>query len=401
VTQRDQKTLMILILALAGAGVAFWLLQSWFLGPLDEYNIQIATLQDEVDKKEQQFFGVIRDKPLLEKAKARSLSANQTKAAGDYGLYLDTLLINNGLTVVSLTPPAPTDSKGAAPVAAGPNAVKKAGHTVLKYQVHAKGPLAAIVASLEELQRTPVLHRVTTLTIGRQESISAKDTPKDMLSVQMTIEAMIAAGAKPGVEPSLEPDTGLRLPTASNPRHYADIAKLNIFTGPVPPAYVPTEAVDPDEEIVPEYVRLVSTEPTSQEAFLRTLLFKTREIRLSSKPESGARVFQIWNEEHTKVLVRAQVLRVDQRDVYFQIKEDVYGIHIGDTIAHALNDLLLTPEDAAKGLSKDQKVSGRLSDAMIKRLDLTPLVLPYDPKTDPASIQKDNKNGSKTGKKRG
>ena len=36
------------------------------------------------------------------------------------------------------------------------------------------------------------------------------------------------------------------------------------------------------------------------------------------------------------MLVRAKVLRVDQRDVYFQVGEDMYGIHIGQSLWDAM-----------------------------------------------------------------
>ena len=72
----------------------------------------------------------------------------------------------------------------------------------------------------------------------------------------------------------------------------------------------------------------MTTDPTSGEAFLRNLLFRTREVRVRDK-KGGFNTFQIKNEDGTKVLVNATVLRIDERDVYFQVKEDVYGIHIG------------------------------------------------------------------------
>jgi hypothetical protein len=62
-------------------------------------------------------------------------------------------------------------------------------------------------------------------------------------------------------------------------------------------------------------------------------------------------------------LLRAKVLRIDQRDMYFQVKEYVYGIHIGQTVADAMRR--------------------SLSDADLKEKNLTGLVQAYDPKTDP------------------
>jgi hypothetical protein len=241
-----------------------------------------------------------------------------------------------------------------------------------------------VVSALENLERTPVMHRVKGLTLARQESTSTKDKDqsKNSLNIQMNLEAMIVAGAKPGVAPVLKPDSKIFLPTPSHPRNYADIAKKNIFIGPVPvppPAKVPSMEITAEEELIAEHVRLDLCDPTSQEAYLRTLIFQMRPTKLRSKAGTGYDTFRIMNEERTKVLVKARVLRIDQREVYFQVREDVYGIHIGQTIAEAMRR--------------------PLSDAELKALDLTSLVQKYDPKDDPDS-KMNLKKASKGGKKK-
>ena len=130
-TQRDQKTLLMLVLGVGGVGVAFWLLYTYFLSPLALYNGQITSLEDEVEEREeQQVTGVKRDRLMVQKARARSLPASQVKASGDYDKYLRTLLKVSGLTDVDVTnPPPPTDLKAGA-AAAAPNATKKAAHTI-------------------------------------------------------------------------------------------------------------------------------------------------------------------------------------------------------------------------------------------------------------------------------
>ena len=52
---------MILVVSLVGAGIGFVLLQSWFLGPLGDYNRQIDSLTADVEGKEQQYTGILRD----------------------------------------------------------------------------------------------------------------------------------------------------------------------------------------------------------------------------------------------------------------------------------------------------------------------------------------------------
>jgi hypothetical protein len=376
VTQRDQKTVLFIVLGLVGIGAAYMLVQSWFLGPLSEYNNQITALEIDVNAKSQQIAGILRDRKLLETARQLSLPVNQSTALAEYDKYLVNLMTKSGLTEVDVQGLAPADLKTAVAGPAAANAAKKPGHTILTYQVRAKGNLAAVVAALENLRRTPVMHRVKGLALGRREN-SAKDVNKDNLNVQMAIEAMIVAGAKKDLTPSLRPDSSVALPTESNPRRYSDIAKKNIFTGPLPqaaPKGNPTEVTE-EEEIIPGFVWLVSTEPTSQEAFLRTRIFQMPETRLRSKKGSGYDTFRIMNEDRTKVLVKAKVLRVDQRDVYFQVKEDVYGVHIGHTIADAMRR--------------------PLSDEELKSLKLSDLVQEYDPKNDKDAPIKGGKQNKK------
>ena len=56
--------------------------------------------------------------------------------------------------------PAPLVDKAASGLPTAFNAPKKSGHTVLSFEVRAKGNLASVVAFLESLQRTPLMHRV-------------------------------------------------------------------------------------------------------------------------------------------------------------------------------------------------------------------------------------------------
>ena len=244
------------------------------------------------------------------KARQLSLPVKQSDALAEYDKYLTKLLNQNGLTEVEVQGPPAADLKAAAAGPTAANAAKKPGHTILTYVVRAKGNLASVVSVLENLRRTPVMHRVKGLTLGRREN-SAKDVNKDNLNVQMAIEAMIVAGTKKDFTPNLHPDTSVALPTEANPRRYADIAKKNIFTGPLPqaPSKTVSTEVTEEEEIIPGFVWLVSTEPTSQEAFLRTRLFQMPETRLRSKKGSGYDTFRIMNEDRTKVLVKAKVLR--------------------------------------------------------------------------------------------
>ena len=115
--------------------------------------------------------------------------------------------------------------------------------------------------------------------------------------MSMSVEAMIVTGTKPGEEVKLEPNSMLKLPTEAYSRSYADMARKNIFIGLMPREVDTAGSI---ENIIPEYVRLVLTDPTSGEAFLRNLLFRTREMRLQSDKKGGFNTFQITTEDRSK-----------------------------------------------------------------------------------------------------
>jgi RNA polymerase sigma factor (sigma-70 family) len=95
------------------------------------------------------------------------------------------------------------------------------------------------------------------------------------------------------------------------------------------------------------HVRLTLTEPQIEEAWLRDLLIPKREVRIGAR--AGIDTFQLWDQDTSQVVARAKVLRVDHRDVYFQVQQDVYCIHIGETIARAMRRPLSQAElDALK-----------------------------------------------------
>lgn len=375
-TQRDQKIVLMLVLGLVGLGAAFMVVQSWFLSPLADYNSKISGLVTEVTAKNQEIAGILRDRKLLEQARLLSLPVSQKDALEKYDAYLVNLLNSSGLTEVNVREQPPADIKTSTNGQTQASAAKKPEHKILTFQVRAKGNLAAAVAALENLRRTPVMHRVKGLTLARREN-TAKDVNKDNLNVQMTIEAMIVAGAKKDFIPTLLPDSSSALPMESHPRRYSDIARKNIFTGPVPPiaAKGPSPEVTEFEDSIPGFVVLDSAEPTSQEAFLLTRVFRMPETRLRAKKGSGYDTFRIMNEDRTKVLVKARVMRVDQRDVFFQVKDDVYGVHLGQTIADAMRR--------------------PLSDEELKGLNLTGLIQEYDPKADKDAPKKGGRQSKK------
>jgi len=120
-------------------------------------------------------------------------------------------------------------------------------------------------------------------------------------------------------------------------RNFEDLPLRNPFLGMQPPVkervIVETPPDGPD---VRRYVSIDTIEHTTQQAFLRNILYKSRSMRIKSAPGSGYDVFQITDEDGEKVVVRGKVLRIDPRDVFFQVGEDVYDFHFSQTLAEAM-----------------------------------------------------------------
>jgi len=93
---------------------------------------------------------------------------------------------------------------------------------------------------------------------------------------------------------------------------------------------------EPEGPDLTQYIKIDTIVPTAKEAFLRNYLIKSAPMRIRSTPMSGYDVFRIMDEEHAKVLVRGKVLRIDPRDIYFQVGSKVYAFHFGQTLAEAL-----------------------------------------------------------------
>ncbi len=379
---RELRLLIVLGVILGGGGAAI-LVYQWFYKPLAEHNTALKKLQRDIDQKQAQLDSTLDDRKLLERARLMSLSPNPNMATSEYENYLGPLLLESGLDIDTFQPSVAAEPK--APPGSGANAVKP-GHQVVTFKVRARGELDGLVKTLEVLQKTPLVHRVKTLSIDRADT-SAKST-SDKLIIGMIIEALIVNRAEPHADGPLAPDQRLiamealltlhhgpsglslmpwvvgptgpvarqRLAMESGYRHYADLVYKNVFTGPVPPKAVPKEeetTPEPDADIVvTEYIRLDTTDPDGKEAFFRNLVFKTVPIRVKSVPRSGYDTFRVMNELKTKTVVKGKVLRIDQRDLYFQVGEDVYGIHIGQTLSDALRRPLSESEMARLKLTE-------------------------------------------------
>jgi hypothetical protein len=324
--KQDNKLVIILVsvLGIVVLGVAT---NKFILGPHREANNKITQLNTEIEKKENDLKMYRIEKQRLSKWNKLSLPNNIDVASAEYAQMLKPLLRKAGLTVDDFQGPPPQDVRGQVNQ-------KKPQHTILPFTVRAKGTLESLTKAAETLRRIPVMHRVQKVTIDR---IDAKDKT-GKLSIQMVIEGMIVYGANntPSYKPSSDTRELLAKLAPSN-RNFDDMPLRNPFLGYVPPPPAPKVEAPievPSGPDVREYIRIDSIIPTTQEAFLYNR-YEGTSLRLRSKARSGYDVFRIMDERDKPVL-KGKVLRIDPRDVYFQVADDVYVFHFGQTLAEAM-----------------------------------------------------------------
>jgi hypothetical protein len=352
----------VVLLAILGTGGALFGGYRWFYKPLEDYNRAILKLKREVRDKESEVKATRDEIKLLDRARLMSLSPNLETAKDEYGAVLDRILYNSGLEIDNFAPVEIVEVKSSQQQ----NTVKPA-HRFVTYQVKARGDMAQLVSALQGIKVTPLVHRIRSLDITRQDA--AKGT-SDKLMISMRVEAMIVGRADPHVDGPLAPDqrlvvmetilalrrgpTGLGLlpwivgPTGpfakqvlameSGYRQYGDMAQKNIFRGGVPPEREEGPEEDPQWDFdVLDYVRLDTADPDNGEAFLRNLVFNIRPTKLRTSSWSGFNTFRIYSGElRSHVLVTGKVLKIEQRDVYFQVLDEIYSIHLGQTLHDAM-----------------------------------------------------------------
>ncbi len=308
-TQRDQKVLLVIVLSLVGAGVGFYGLYKLFLGPNSNYDRKIADLEDKKLQVYKDIHQVIAGRKMFKEKQSLSLPVNSVRASNVYLGYVDNLLKRSGLKDVDLKP----EEVRSAPTKNLPGiATKNPEHTTLTVSVSAKGPMSAVVEAFDELQRTPLVHRIKSFTLGHQES-NNKSGSKDTLNLSMTLEAMIVAGTDPKKDvPDWMVNKSVALPSPARRcaiLPYSAIKDRNIFFGPVGETIrIVTirdddiEPPDPSQTLVREYMRLVHTDTTNGEAYLRQLLFKGKDTLVKTNPKYGFDTFQILSENGESML---------------------------------------------------------------------------------------------------
>jgi hypothetical protein len=402
-----EMRLLITLVVLVGGGGGSLLVYQMFVKPLADYNAQIKKLAAAVELKQEQLDTTLDErKALLEPARLKSLSPNPFLARAEYDKYLYPLLVESKLDIEDFRPTQPSVLKGTA--AAPGSAAMNPTHQIIATKVRAKGDLEALVKALERIQKEPLVHRIKALTIDRDMAVK---NATDKLTIDMTVEAMIVGKAVPHSDGPFAPDLRLLvleaasalerapigialLPWIVGPtgevarkrmssegaygRQYGEIPLKNIFIGrtPLPKGYNDddpfgtgdAEKMDNDPLPVHEFVRLDMTDPDAREAYLRNLVFKTRPIKLRTASWSGYDTFKIQSEFGTRTLVKGKVIRITQRDVYFQVREDMYAIHLGQSVADAMRHKVTNSEMKALDLRIDEAWGAAEQNEYLKEL---------------------------------
>ncbi len=319
----SSRVLALVAVLVFGGGTVLFFGYQFIWSPYKEARDKLELAQKLVADREQDFQIMGAEKVALAKWNKLSLPKDPNVAAAEYSKMLKPLLRDCGLAVEDFQGPPPQE---------GPSigSQKKARHIALPFVIRAKGTVESLAKTLEALQRMPVMHRVKTLVVDR---LDAKDKG-GRVGVQMTIETVIVYGADN--QPKLDGLKGLSPPSST--RNYLDVAMRNPFLGLVPVVVdkKPVEVVEktPLGPDLKEFIYIDTIIPSSNEAVLRNRLYN-KTLRVKSTRMSGYDIFSIRDDDYKQVL-KGRILRIDQREIFFQEREVVYRLHFGQTLADAM-----------------------------------------------------------------
>jgi hypothetical protein len=364
-TTRERSLALGLLTAAVLGGLAF-LYYKTFVAPLQDLDASIISLQQDVDNKEERVDRITQAKGRLERWRQLSLPSDLAFSQREYEIYLSGLLQDSGFPPTRQIMPKTAERSSQVIAGKGPIYVR------LPFTITAKTSLASLVEMLERFYRTPLLHQVKRISIGRPSAIGTQAQSGE-LDVHLTVEALIVAGAEnrqdllPGVTKRLAAldalaalqgaPTGLGIamwaagPTgplgprvlAQPPRQYATIAKKNIFLG---------STMDrPEVAEVARFVHLTDITHDSEKPCEAFLYDRYNGTTTRLRAETGFDTFWVRDSEG-ETLVRGKVARLDGRELIFQVQSDdtYYSMHVGENLAQALKHRLTADQLKVLGL---------------------------------------------------
>jgi hypothetical protein len=394
VNTRDQRILVVVLLAFAGVAAVGFGGMMFIWEPIKQRDTSITVLQQELDKKRQEINKIMAEKARLERWRQMSLPADVDLASREYEKFLTDLLRQSKFAPDGLT----IDSKKGAKSTATLPGKKEPVYTTIAFTVKARGELSSLITFLERFYRTGLLHQIKDLTIQRPRTTAPGQKATD-LDIGFGIETLVLKDAenRPYLAPIDERlviadvvaamrhgPSGLAIAaTMAGPagplgprqlaegRHYDWILGKNIFFGPPPPTPIvkdrgPTTPQG-DRTDVTQFVSLtdITVGPSKAEAFLFDK-YQVRRTRLQTS--AGFDTFRIRNAANETV-VNGKVVKIEERDVIFLANDKYYSFHVGATLkeamAHPLTDAEIkehnlkplkgTPESPAEELKQMPK----------------------------------------------
>jgi hypothetical protein len=361
-TQRE-RVLVSSLLGVAVLGGGALLVHVTILSPLRQLNGEIAAIDEDIRKKDEELKAdqatiarALKLSPRLAQWKQLSLPAPEDvrPASKDarpeevlllhlmskrvqYEKYLYGLLERNGFevgTIIVESKPleAPKTGQG---TTKGPPPIFRA----LPLTVRGRVSLDGLVKMLEEFHRANLLQQVRSIDVKRP---SDQTVPRGTLDVTMGVEALLVFGAEKRVD--LMPASSSDRPhvLAESARSYPELAAHNIFTGQ---AAAKTQSEDARDVL--GFVKLTTVSRTNDrrwEGWLNDQARKDGESRL--RTTTGFNEFS-YSDRYENVLVRAVVIRIDQTGVLFKANGRFYLIHPGDSLYDALREPAVAPFPAA------------------------------------------------------
>jgi hypothetical protein len=350
-------------MVLAGGGLLFHQL---FWVPLGERNASIQALQQDLEKKQDRIRQVAAERTKLERARQLSLPADTDLARREYEEYLSDLLRESGFAPGFSITAKPVEKSSAAITGKGPIYMR------LPFAIMARANLASFVAMQERFYHAPLLHQIKNLSVQRPLTPGQQEQPGE-LDIQMTVEAIVVSGAEnrsyllPSVDRrllALDVVSALRggpagfalIPWAVGPtgprgpgvlaqpgRHYADIAKKNIFLG------------SSQSTRAPEYGEVVNfihlTDITHNDRLTEAFFYdraNRRWIRL--RAETGFDTFRVLDNEG-ETLLSGKVIRLDNRDLIFRVDKNYYSIHVDQSLGDVIKKPLTEEQLRSLGLA--------------------------------------------------
>jgi hypothetical protein len=363
----------------------------FFVAPLQAYNQQINSLQQQVGDKQLEVAKLLKVKQQLQRWREQSLPADPDVARGNYGLYLDNLLRGSGAREISLAQVAGV----AQSFRTGPGVSKKPVYLPVNYTADFKISLDNLARLLQHFRQTPLAHKFTSVRIEPVEKLAFQGpvakgpaakgpaakgpaakgpvgkgppgkggpaaAPGSEVRVHLAVEALVIDGAD-AVQPTLQPQlvgadghlveldvlnaltrgpAWLTLLSGATPsRDYVQIAQKNIFLDAREAAALAAAARGGRVLSVAPYVYLtkIIQEGKSLQAFLRDRWNNNKTTLLQDSGEGSS--FRVVDSDN-KELFKAEVLRIDPRDVYFMVdsgfgRPRVYDLHVGQNLAESL-----------------------------------------------------------------